>query len=90
VADDRHLADDVTRTEPGDLLLALPHRDLAVDDQVGLVGRGLLPDQRPVGGQPDVAPLVDDSLELVVAQVLEPVQLLELFRLRRVGQPLRA
>jgi hypothetical protein len=75
VGDDRHLTDHVAGAESGDLLLALPHGDLAVADQVGLVTGRVLRNQRPVRRLVHVTALGDHLLELLVAEVLQPVQL---------------
>ena len=48
---DRRLADDVAGAELGDLVAVGADRDLAVQDDVGLVGAGRLRDRRPALGQ---------------------------------------
>ena len=68
-----HLADELPGAEPCDLLAVPLDRDLAGEDQVGLVGRGLLDHQRPVLRDGDVAGRLGHHRDLVVAEVLEPV-----------------
>ena len=71
VVHDRRLAQDVAGAEPGDLLAAAAHRHLAGEQDVGLVGRGLLPDRRPVGRQGDEGAGVLDPVDLVVGESIE-------------------
>ena len=56
VVDQRRLPEDVARAEGGDLPAAAAYRRRARQQDVGLVGRGLLLDGRPVRGQADGGP----------------------------------